>query len=152
MFKPLLLLSTLFYSSWALLFIIIHFAYLSLRRFLERMSSFLLGVLKYIGSSILWGWFTRSGRSDSFCKFLRRKPFKFSSANVFELRIPAGAGFALAPPPLSVDVLMYCLATAADLLVMLFQGLGYRASLLRWIVMVDVHYSKNKIFIYLFIL
>ena len=34
---------------------------------------------------------TLSGKSDSFCRLRRRKPFRFSSARVFELRMPAGA-------------------------------------------------------------
>ena len=66
--------------------------YLSWRRCLARMSSFLLGVLKYTGNSILCGWFTLSGKSDSFWRFFSLKPFKFSSARVFALRIPAGGG------------------------------------------------------------
>lgn len=69
-------------------------SYLLVSLFFDMISSLRLGVLKYMGSSILCGWLTRRGRSDSFCRFRRRKPFRFSSASVFEFRMPAGAGFA----------------------------------------------------------
>ena len=65
-----------------------------------------------------WGWFTLRGRSDSFYRFRRRKPFKFSSARVLEFKMPAGAGLA-APLTRSFEVLMYCLP-APLLLVILY--------------------------------
>ena len=67
--------------------------FFSISLFLLIMSSFLFGVLKYIGSSILYAWLTLSGRSLSFCKLRSLKPFKFSSASVLEFNIPAGIGF-----------------------------------------------------------